>query len=108
MSVFRSLAYLFDVITSIIMVVLGVRLVFRMFNANTVAPIVRSVYFVTEPLLVPLRNVFPAQELAPGFVIEFVTLFAIVSYALVGYILVRLFDALADSTLRHKPVARSI
>ncbi|MCR4312301.1 MAG: YggT family protein [Candidatus Uhrbacteria bacterium] len=100
MAILRFIAYLVDIVTSVVMVLLGVRLAFKMFNANTGAWFVRSVYAITNPTLPPFRNIFPSQELSPGFVIEFSTLLALVVYALIGYVVIRVIDVIDETVLR--------
>lgn len=74
---------------------LGLRFVFRLFNANTGNAFVEWLYRVTDQLLEPFRGIFPTRELEPGYVIEFSTLFAMVAYALIGFLVLALVAALA-------------
>src|SRR5438105_2755174 len=81
-------------------VFLGLRFILQLFSANPDSPFVRWVYENTQPLLVPFTNVFPSARLGRGYTVEFVTLFAIIIYALLGYLIMALVDALTPTTSR--------
>lgn len=67
------------------------RVVLRFFNGDPNASFVHWVYTVTAPLLEPLRGVFPSFDVVNrGWVIDFVAIFAMVVYAVAGYMLVAL------------------
>lgn len=78
----------------VVSVFLGLRFIFRLFNANAGNDFVAWLYRVTEQLLEPFRGIFPVQEIEPGYVIEFSTLFAMLAYALIGFLIIALVDAL--------------
>jgi hypothetical protein len=55
---------------------------------------VQWVYQTTAPLLAPFSGMFPSPELSGGFEIEFSSLFGLMVYAFVGYIVVDVLDNL--------------
>lgn len=84
-----SLAYM---ITSLIQVLLGVRIVLKLFGARPAAPFVHWVYSTSEPLLTPFMGMFPSPNLRGSFVIEFSSLFALLIYAFLGYLIVDVIE----------------
>ena len=82
---------------------LGLRFILRLFNANSAADFVRWMYENTQPLLEPFENIFTSVRLEGGFTIEFSTLFAILVYALIGFLILSLIN-----TLTPEPTAKKI
>ena len=66
--------------------VLALRAVFRLFNADATNSLVRWVYAMSDPLLEPIRNVIGPQSFDQRFVLDFRTLLAMAFWALVGYV----------------------
>lgn len=100
MRMFSFLKYLIDLAASVLMVLLGVRLAFKLFGANTASPLVSWVYRVSEPILAPVRNIFADQQLGNGNIVEYSTLLAIILIGIAGFLLVQLLDALETASLR--------
>lgn len=73
---------------------LGLRFVLRLLNADAGNQFVSWTYDVSAQLLEPFRGIFPSQEIEPGYVIEFSTLFAILAYSIFGFLVLALVDAL--------------
>lgn len=69
---------------------LTLRALLRFFNGNPEASFISWVYRNTEPLLEPLRGVFPNSwnDVGPGWNIDFPTLFAMAAYAVLGALMV--------------------
>lgn len=88
-----------NIITSFVVVLLGMRLVLKFFAASTVAPFVGWVYETTQPLLTPFIGMFPSPRLS-GLVIEFSSLFALIVYATLGYFLTELIDTINHYSLK--------
>ncbi|EKE12954.1 MAG: hypothetical protein ACD_13C00110G0002 [uncultured bacterium] len=96
----RFLIRLINLVTDIVVGLLGLRIVLKILGASTAAPFVTWVYDTTRPLLTPFQGMFPSPELAPRLTLEFSAVFAIVVYSFVGYILsdiVRTMSPKADS-----------
>lgn len=90
----RLLVFLINMIISIVEFLLAFRIMLKFFGANPVAPFVMWVYETTEPLLNPFEGIFPSPELEGGLIIEFSAVFALMVYALVGYLLMELIEGL--------------
>ena len=82
--------------------ILAVRLILKFFAANTSAPFVAWVYRVSEPLLAPFRNIFPSIKLG-NFTLEFTTMFALIIYVLVGYLIMELIYFLMRDLGERRP-----
>lgn len=65
---------------------LALRLLFKLFGANTGTGFVSWVYEMTSPLLYPLRNVLPEQAHTTNYVLEISTILAMVFYALLALV----------------------
>lgn len=84
-------------ITATVTAFLGLRFILRLFNANAASDFVGWVYDNTQPLLEPFLNIFPNTRLQGGFTVEFSTLFAILVYATIGYLILSLVSALSGA-----------
>lgn len=78
---------LIDFFVGLAVIILGLRVLFRLFGANASAGFVEWVYDASDVLLAPFRGIFPVAEIDPGNVLDFPALFAILMYAILGYIL---------------------
>ncbi|MBB6454245.1 uncharacterized protein YggT (Ycf19 family) [Salirhabdus euzebyi] len=83
------LIYVINVIFGIAQLILGLRIILRLFGANQAAPFVQWIYETSSPLLYPFEEIFPTHSLDGTFVIEFSALFAVLIYSLAGYFLTR-------------------
>lgn len=83
-----------NVFIGVVTAFLGLRFIFRLFNASTANGFVEWLYSVSNQLLEPFRGIFPVAEIEPGYVVEFSTLFAMVAYALIGFLVLALVGAL--------------
>lgn len=78
----ENLAGLIGFVWSLVFALLGLRLVLRLFGANSGNRFVDWIYDTSQPILQPFQNAFPTVRIEDGFVLELSTLFAIVVYAL--------------------------
>lgn len=83
-------------------VLLGLRLIMRLFSANSANGFVEWIYETSRPLIEPFENIFPTVQLEDGFVLEVSTLFALVIYGLAAALIVSLLDNLAASNAPTK------
>lgn len=90
-----------NVVFTIVEVLLLFRFILKLFSANRSAPFVRWMYETSQPLLAPFENIFPTV-VESGIVIEMSTLFAIMVYAMVGYLLIMLVDIVDDAAHRKR------
>lgn len=68
-------------------VVLGLRFVFQLVDADKTNSLVNWVYSMSAPLLEPIRGVFPTVEYSNKYILDMPTLFAVLAYAFAGYLL---------------------
>jgi uncharacterized protein YggT (Ycf19 family) len=78
--------------------VLGFRIILKLFGANPKAPFVNWVYQTSEPLLYPFRDIFPSPKLSGLFVLEFSALFALLVYSLLAYAITQLISKINSKT----------
>lgn len=71
---------------------LAVRVIFSLVDADTTNGVVKWVYDMSEPLLQPIRGVFPSVEYTNTYVLELPVIFAMVGYAIFGYIVILLVN----------------
>ena len=70
-------------------VILAIRFVLRLFGANAQAGFAQLVYGVTAPLVAPFQGLFGTVQ-SEGSVLESATLVALIVYALVAWLIVKL------------------
>ncbi len=100
----RFLAGLVNVVIGIAEVFLGLRVILRLFGANSSNAFVQWVYDSSSVLLDPFRGIFPAKEIAPGSVVDFSALFAMLVYGLIGMLFIWLISWLTptETVVRKK------
>lgn len=82
-----------NIVIDVVVTFLGLRFLLKFFGASATAPFVQWIYNTTNSLLWPFRGIFPT-EIEGGFIIEFSTLFAIIAYILVGYLITEILESL--------------
>lgn len=102
MYVTRSLLKLVDFILYITSFLLGIRILLKLFGARATAPFVDWVYDTTDPLIAPFVGAFPNPIIERGFVIEFASLFALIIYGFLGYLLAVLIAWIGREVKRHE------
>lgn len=65
---------------------LGGRFLLRLLNADTDNRFVRWVYDNSRPVLDPFLEQFPSVRVGDGFIVELSTLFALVAYAFLAFV----------------------
>ncbi len=88
------IVFVIRLIMDVIEGLLALRLLLVFFGASNVAPFVRWVYETTDTLIFPFVGMFPSPKLTNGLAIEFATLFAIVFYIFVGYLITEVIETL--------------
>lgn len=96
---FGVLATLINVVFGIILTLIGLRMVFLLFNANPANQFVAWVYEISQPLVAPFAGIFTDISLLNGR-LEMATIVALIVYGLLAAILTRLFA----SSYRSHPV----
>lgn len=83
--------------------ILGLRVLFRLFNANAANSFVHWIYQTSSTLMDPFRGIFRASAtLSPGYVLDISALFAMLIYALIGYLLAALLGWVPAPTAGHR------
>lgn len=93
----RLLTGLIDLFVGLAEIVLGLRVLLRLFAANGSVDFVQWVYNTSNTLLEPFRGIFPAGHIAGGHVLDFTALFGMLIYALFGMVLVAILRMLEPS-----------
>lgn len=91
---------------------LGLRVIFRLFNANGANSFVHWIYQTSGALMDPFRGVFRATAtLSPGYVLDINALFAMLMYGIIGYLLAALLGWVPAPaprrTWRDRPAPKS-
>lgn len=102
------------VVFALVELILGLRLILKLFGANATNPFVSWAYETSAAVLDPFRGIFPTTIFQSTFVIEFSTIFAMVIYAIIAMLLIYLVEfitrpidnAIADDTVVEKKVIR--
>ena len=79
-----------NAVVGIIEISLAVRIVLELFGASSSSQFVAWIYNVTAPLVGPFLGAFPGLAMGPGSVIDVVAILAMIGYAVLGWIIVRL------------------
>ena len=100
---FESLFYtLTNAILSIVELLLSFRIILKFLGASPSAPFVSWIYETTQPLLAPFIGAFPSPGIQGGFVVEFSSLFALIVFAFIGYLVDSLFHQVKALTRSKK------
>jgi uncharacterized protein YggT (Ycf19 family) len=70
---------------------IGIRVVLKLLAANPQAGFTRFMYDVTAPFVYPFQGIFATPQ-SNGSILEFSSLLAIVIYALLAYLIVRIIE----------------
>jgi len=91
--IYRVVYYLLDIVE----VLLAVRFIFRLIGASTVSSFANLVYNITAPLVAPFFGILGSSVTNSGAVFEWPTVVAMIAYAIIAYIIVRLIAMIAPS-----------
>jgi hypothetical protein len=78
-----------DIVIGIVEFLLGVRFVLHLLGASGGNSFMAWLDSTTGQLIAPFSNIFPSWDVS-GFVVEFTTLFAMLAYAVIGWLISRL------------------
>lgn len=76
----RYLKMIFNILEGAIELILGVRILLKLFSANPNAAFTGWMYNLSEPLVKPFNNIFPSPVLGGQFVLDIPALFALFIY----------------------------
>lgn len=85
---------LIDIFVGLALVLLLLRVLFRLFHANPGAAFVNWIYDTSDVLIAPFRGIFPSATIEPGYTLDITALFAMLMYAVLGFVLAALLDML--------------
>jgi len=88
------ISILSNILFNFIEVLLALRIFLKFFGANSLTPFVTWVYQTSNPLIRPFEGIFPAEYVEGRFILEISTLFALLVYGILGYIIDDGFTAL--------------
>jgi hypothetical protein len=94
----RSLIiYLLDLVIAVIAFFIGLRIVFRLFNANSATPFVAWITAVSEGLIAPFSGILPNLDLGVG-VLDIVAMIALIAYMLIAYVVMSVVSGIMTPT----------
>ena len=91
----QFIAGLVSFVATLVEGLLALRILLKLFGASTGAPFVAWVYETTQPLLNPFSGMFPTPQISGGFVLEFSSIFALMVYAFIGYVIGQALETMA-------------
>lgn len=94
---------LLNFVVGLVIAVLTLRFILKLFGANPEASFVSWTYETTAPLLQPFIAAFPTPSIKGGFTLEFTTLFAILVYAFVGFLVQELITIVTTTRVNREP-----
>lgn len=77
-----------DIALDIIHILFALRFVLKFFGVSVKSAFATWVYTMTQPLLRPIINTFPSPPSEARFTLEFSVLFAMIFYAVIGYLFI--------------------
>ena len=98
MRVTRFAAKVVDVAIGLIEGILVLRFILELLGANPNTGFSQWVYTTSYPLMQPFTGIFPSMSLGGNYVADFSALFAIIIYALFGWLISRLLSFAASPT----------
>jgi uncharacterized protein YggT (Ycf19 family) len=98
---------LVDVFVGLVILLLGLRVLFRLFDANVGAGFVQWVYDTSDVIMAPFRGIFPPATIEPGNVLDFSALFAILVYAILGYLLTSFLASVTAEPVDGRPARKN-
>jgi hypothetical protein len=76
----------------LVQIVLAVRVIFSLVDADKTNGVVRWFYDMSAPLLEPIRGIYPSVDYTNTYVLELPVVFAMVGYAVFGYLVIILVN----------------
>lgn len=76
--------------------ILGLRIFFRLFGANSGNDFVGWIYETSNTLMAPFRGIFPPATLENGIVLDVSAIFAVIMYLVFGAVLLGLISLIPE------------
>lgn len=83
----RVILAILDIVLAIITLFLGARIILKLVTANPETPIVAWIYSLTDGLIYPFQNIFPAIQTGTG-IFDITAIITMVAYILVFYVII--------------------
>ncbi len=90
----RFIVTIVNLVFGVIEFMLAVRIVLELLGASAGAPFVAWVYDITSGLVAPFAGAFASWDLGGGYVLDLSAIFAMIGYAIIGWIVMRLLSML--------------
>ena len=100
MFVTRIVRMVIDLVFGIIELIIALRIVFELFNANPLTPFISWLYSTSASLIAPFSGIFPSPFIGNGFKLDLPALIALVIYAIIAYILSMLINFISYNSAR--------
>ncbi len=84
-------------VVGVAQVMLGLRFLLRFLGAGKSAPFARWVYVNSQSLVAPFEGIFPTTKALGLFSLDFSTLFGLMVYSVVGYVVLEVLDSFERS-----------
>jgi uncharacterized protein YggT (Ycf19 family) len=96
-----------DFFVGLVMLILGLRILFRLFGANPSAGFVEWIYDTSDVIIAPFRGIFPPATIEPGNVLDVSAIFAVLVYAVLGYLLTSFLASVTIDSADDKPARKN-
>lgn len=104
----RIIIYAIEIVLSIVGLFVGLRIILKLFGANSETPFVNWIYETSRGLIAPFAGMFPAPVLEGGFVIEFSSIFALIVYSIFGFLLIELLEYVSFNSKNYRVVRTTV
>lgn len=96
----RVITRVIDIFIGGISLLLALRIVLRLLAASPSSNFVAWLYETTGRLILPFEGMFPTLIFGSGSALEFSSLFALIAYTFIGWLLIRFLHFLTDTILK--------
>ncbi len=107
MSAKYMLTSLVNFFVGIAVLILGIRVFFRLVNASAAASFVDWIYRTSDSLMAPFRGIFPPATLEGGVSLDVSAIFAAIMYLVFGAVLIGLLSLIPAPAAVERPVLRT-
>lgn len=85
-------------------IILGLRIIFRLFDANPNASFVNWIYDTSSVIMEPFRGIFSPAVIERGYVLDIPAIFAALMYMVIGLLLIALVGMIPG--VENKPARK--
>lgn len=96
------ITFLVNIVFTVVEFMLAVRILLKLLGANPSAPFVNWVYETTRPLLSPFVGIFPNPTFQNGFILEISSLFALLTYGFIAYLITEVIEFFEARSMVYK------